>query len=188
VHLLTSSATARASEANNLTALMQSNFPSNAWVVLAGDFNTDTRTEAAMGTFGTFLSDNPIPSDAESGGNSNTSVNRNHPHDYVLPSFALTNYLTVSEFASHSFSQGLVFDSRVYTPLSDVVPVQFGDSSNAQHMAVLKDFQFGYSSTNPPSDAPTITVQPQNQSIIQSSNVTFSVTATGAPSLGYTEG
>ena len=91
-----------------------------------------------MSTFGSFLSDNPIPTDAESGGNSNTSINRNHPHDYVLPSFSFTNLMTASAFPSHSFSNGLVFDSRVYTPLSDVTPAQFGDSSNAQHMAVSK--------------------------------------------------
>src|SRR2546423_11795936 len=40
VHLLTSSSSVRASEATNLKALMQANFSSNSWVVLAGDFNT----------------------------------------------------------------------------------------------------------------------------------------------------
>src|SRR2546430_14380217 len=107
---------------------MQANFPTNAWVVLAGDFNTDTRTESAMTTFGTYLSDKPIPTDAEVGGNSNTSANRNHPHDYVLPSFSFTNLMTNAVFTSHSFSNGLVFDSRVYISLSDVAPVLVGDS------------------------------------------------------------
>jgi len=148
VHFLTSSATARASEAANLKALIQANFPGNAWIVVAGDLNTDTRTESAMLTFGSFLSDNPVPADAEIGGNSFTSINRNHPHDYVLPSFSLTNLMTASVFPSHSFSRGLVFDSRVYAPLSDVAPVQFGDSTNAQHMAVLKDFKISWPLTN----------------------------------------
>jgi endonuclease/exonuclease/phosphatase family metal-dependent hydrolase len=150
VHFLTSSATTRASEAANLKALIQANFPNNAWVIVAGDLNTDTRTESAMITLGSFLSDNPVPTDAEIGGNSFTSINRNHPHDYVLPSFSLTNLMTVSIFPSHSFSKGLVFDSRVYTPLSDVAPVQFGDSTNAQHMAVLKDFKVTWLVTNGP--------------------------------------
>ena len=64
VHLLTSSATARSAEASALQTLMQANFPANAWVVLAGDFNTDSRTEATtMTTFDSFLSDFPVPAD-----------------------------------------------------------------------------------------------------------------------------
>lgn len=185
VHLLTSSATDRASEAANLKALMQANFPSNARVVLAGDFNTDTRTEAAMVTLGSFLSDNPIPTDAEVGGNSNTSVNRNHPHDYVLPSFSFTNLMMASVFASQSFSNGLVFDSRVYTPLSDVAPVQYGDSSNAQHMAVLKDFNISWVAMNGSTSAPAITMQPQSQIVPPGSNAIFSVAATGDAPLSY---
>jgi len=92
---------------------MQSNFPANAWVVLAGDFNTDSRTESAMTTFDSFLSDNPVP--ADNNGNSDTSEHRNNPHDYVLPSFSFTNAETASVFPSHSFPNGLVFDSR-FTP------------------------------------------------------------------------
>src|SRR5205814_407560 len=114
--------------------------PAGAWIIVAGDFNTDSRSEAAVSTFKTFLSDNPIPSDAESGGDPDTNDPRSKPYDYVLPSFAMTNALTNVVFASHSFSNGLVFDSRVYTPLADVSPVLQTDSSNAQHMAVLKDF------------------------------------------------
>ncbi|MEI9961582.1 MAG: hypothetical protein WDM76_10765 [Limisphaerales bacterium] len=44
VHLLTSSAGNRATEAANLKTLMKANFPSNAWIVVAGDFNADPRT------------------------------------------------------------------------------------------------------------------------------------------------
>ncbi len=37
---------------------------------------------------------------------------------------------------------GLVLDSRVYTPLSEIAPAQSGDSgaTNMQHMGVIKDF------------------------------------------------
>jgi endonuclease/exonuclease/phosphatase family metal-dependent hydrolase len=140
VHLLTTSSTLRNSEATNLKSLIQANFPANAWIIVAGDFNTDSRSEAAVATFTTFLSDNPIPTDAETGGNPNTNLNRNKPYDYVLPSFSMTNLLAAAVFPSHSFPKGLVFDSRVYTPLTDVPPVQSNDSANGQHMAVLKDF------------------------------------------------
>jgi endonuclease/exonuclease/phosphatase family metal-dependent hydrolase len=181
VHLLTSSAGVRSSEAANLKTLIQSNFPSNAWIVVAGDFNTDTRTESTtMTTFDSYLSDNPVP--ADNNGNSNTSQNRNHPHDYVLPSFSLTNFETATVFPSHSFPNGLVFDSTVYTPLSDVPPVQFSDSTNAQHMAVMKDFLISTgndSGTNPP----VIVTQPQSQTNAVGATITFSVGVSGSGTL-----
>ena len=45
--------------------------------------------------------------------------------------------------AGHEFPSGLVFDSRVFTPLDKVPPVQLGDSGvqNMQHMAVVRDFR-----------------------------------------------
>jgi endonuclease/exonuclease/phosphatase family metal-dependent hydrolase len=140
VHLLTSSAGARATQANSLTTLIHANFPSNAWIIVAGDFNTDTRSEACMGTFENYVADSPIPVDNL--GNSDTSMNRNHPHDYVLDSYTMTNTFTPVVLPSNTFPSGLVFDSQVYTPLSDVPPVQAGDSgaSGMQHMAVVKDF------------------------------------------------
>ena len=148
VHLLTSSAANRALESNNLKALMQANFPADAWIVVAGDFNADPRTEACVTTFNGYLTDNPIPVDKN--GNFNTSANRNTPHDYVLPSLTFTNFETATVLPSHSFPNGLVFDSRVYTPLTDVPPVLLADSGNAQHMAVMKDFLVPVSTVQSP--------------------------------------
>jgi endonuclease/exonuclease/phosphatase family metal-dependent hydrolase len=185
VHLLTSSAGERAIEAGELKTQIQSTFPTNAWVVLAGDFNTDSRTEAGMTTLKTFLSDNPVPVDNL--GNSNTSQNRNHPHDYVMPSFALTNLETATVLPSHSFPNGLVFDSTVYTPLSDVAPVQFGDSTNdnAQHMAVIKDFTIPGGNLIATTNPPTISAQPQSQTNFAGGSVSFAVTAGGTAPLNY---
>ena len=186
VHLLTSSAANRGAEAANLQALIQANFPTNAWVVVAGDFNTDSRTESpTMSTFASYLSDNPIPDDGY--GNSFTSGGRNHPHDYVLPSFNFTNVETASVLPSHAFPNGLVFDSTVYTPLSDVTPVQATDSTNAQHMAVIKDFLIpGTAITNSPStNPPVISIPPQSQTVSPGSNATLSVTASGAAPLAF---
>ncbi len=140
VHLLTSSSTTRNAEATEIKSRVQSEFPSNAWVIVAGDMNTDSRGEAAISTFTTFLSDSPIPTDAVSGGDADTNEPRSKPYDYVLPSFAMTNTLTSVVFPSHTFPRGLVFDSRVYTPLSDVSPVVSSDSDSCQHMGILKDF------------------------------------------------
>ena len=182
VHLLTSSASNRAAEAANLKALMQTNFPSNAWIVLAGDFNTDSRTETAITTFSGYLSDFPVPVDDL--GNSDTSVNRNHPHDYVLPSLSLANLETATIFPTHTCSNGLVFDSRVYGDLSDFYPVQSADSGLAQHMAVMKDFTISLGGTSS-NIAPSITTQPQSQAVSPGSNVTFTVVASGTTPFSY---
>lgn len=182
VHLLTTSSANRAAESANLKTLMQASLPANAWIVLAGDFNTDSRTETAITTFGGYLSDFPIPVD--NNGNSFSSANRNAPHDYVLPGLAFTNFETATVLPSHSFPNGLVFDSNVYTPLSDVPPVLSGDSSNAQHMAVMKDFQIPVNDTVI-TNSPSITTQPQSQIVSPGSNVTFTVTAAGTAPLSY---
>src|SRR5262249_41362862 len=139
VHLYASGTDAdRNTEAQQIVNHINNDLPPGAWVIVAGDFNTSSRTEAALLTFGSILSDNPVPTDAEAGGDPDTNSTRGHPYDYVLPSFSLTNLLTSVVLPSHTFPNGLVFDSRVYTPLSDVPPVQFSDSGavNMQHMAV----------------------------------------------------
>jgi endonuclease/exonuclease/phosphatase family metal-dependent hydrolase len=183
VHLLTSSAAARSAEATALQTLIQSNFPTNAWVVLAGDFNTDTRTESTtMTTCDSYLSDFPVPVDDL--GNSDTSINRNHPHDYVLPSFTFTNFETATVFPTHNYPNGLVFDSRVYADLSDFSPVQSADSGLAQHMAVMKDFLIN-AGTNVSGSVPSIATPPHDLSVVQGSNATFTVSANGAAPLAY---
>lgn len=181
VHLKASNGyeSTRATEAANLKTLIQTNFPPNAFVIVAGDLNTQTRSsssEPCLATFYTFLSDNPVPTDAESGGDPDTNLNRNKPYDYVLPGFALTNALTNVVFASHSFANGLVFDSRVYTPLSDTAPVQFNDATNCQHMGVVKDFSIPCSVTN------FITV-PQPLLVMQIPGI---LSWSGASNLAYT--
>ena len=187
VHLYSSgSAMDRNTEATIIKTNIQNSFPANAWVIVGGDFNTGNRSEAAVTTFKTFLSDNPIPTDAESGGNPNTNEPRSSPYDYVLPSFSLTNYLTNVVIGTRTFPKGLVFDSAVYTPLSEVAPVIATDSHTnmMQHMAVVKDFRITYYATNS-GIAPVITNQPQSLAAAQGSQATFSVTAGGSPPLSY---
>ncbi|MFC1465717.1 MAG: endonuclease/exonuclease/phosphatase family protein [Candidatus Brachytrichaceae bacterium NZ_4S206] len=175
----------RAIEATNLKALIQSHFPTNAWLIVAGDFNTDSRSESAMTTFKTFLSDDAVPVDQA--GDPDTNAGRNKPYDYVLPSFSLVNFLTPVVIGTNSFPAGLVFDSRVYTPLSDVPPVVSSDSDalNMQHMAVVKNFLLPVWETNPPPSAPVILVQPQSQTHPVGATAQFFVTAEGAAPLAY---
>jgi endonuclease/exonuclease/phosphatase family metal-dependent hydrolase len=188
VHLHKSGgSSSRAIEATNLKALIQgANWPSNAWIIVGGDMNTDARTESAINTFKTFLSDSPIPTDADSGGNEDTNADRDKPYDYVLPSFSLTNFLTSVVVSNSSFPKGLVFDSRVYSPLSEVPPIQFGDSgvSGMQHMAVMKDFLIPTNSA-PANTPPSIVVQPQSQTNSVGATCLFSVTANGTAPLAY---
>ncbi len=136
-----SDASRRAAQAAELRALISTNFPVNAWIIVAGDFNIHAETENAVSTLGSFLSDAPVPTDLH--GNPNTNQGRNRRYDRVLVSFPLTNSVTPVVLPSHTLANGLVFVSTNYAPLSDVPPVQFGDStvSGMQHLAVVKDFR-----------------------------------------------
>jgi hypothetical protein len=138
----------RAAEVAELKALISTNFPANAWVIVAGDMNFYSETEGAMTNFASFLSDTPVPTDLNGG--TNTNLGRSQRYDRLLPSFSLTNSLTPVVLPSNTLSNGLVFVSTNYVPLSDVPPVQYGDSLAAgmQHMAVVKDFKITYTVTN----------------------------------------
>jgi endonuclease/exonuclease/phosphatase family metal-dependent hydrolase len=135
-------------EADSLKSRIAAAFPGGAYVVLAGDFNFDTRSEAAMTVFKTFLVDDPVPVDGR--GDPDTNNGRSKPYDYVLTSANWRTNLIPTQLGASSpvFPSGLVFDSRVYSPLSAVAPVQSADSGNAQHMAVVKDFSVRHSVTN----------------------------------------
>ena len=75
-------------------------------------------------------------------GDDGTNASRAKPFDWVVVSPNLNAYKTVLKIGASTYPNGLVFDSRVYTPLSDVSPVMQTDSSvfGMQHMAVVKDF------------------------------------------------
>jgi endonuclease/exonuclease/phosphatase family metal-dependent hydrolase len=182
VHLHTATASSRGIEAGVIKSNILRFFPANAWVIVAGDFNTDSRSEAALNTFKTFLSDSPIPTDQSN--NANTSAPRSKPYDYALPSFSFTNGLVPLVIGSRTFHNGLVFDSRVYTPLAEVAPVEASDSgaSNMQHMAVLKAFRLTWSVTN---YAPSVVTPPAPQTVIPGATAAFSVVVTGTPALHY---
>ncbi len=187
IHLKASSADSatRASEASNLRTLIQSNFPSNALVIVAGDCNTYSSGEGALVTFRTFLNDSPAP--ADNLGGTNTNAGRSERYDYVFPSFSLNSNRVATVIGSHTFTNGLVFDSRVYSPLSEVAPVVSTDSgvTGMQHMGVVKDFRINYTTTNfvtvPP---PTLVLNSTNIIRWQGlSNVAYSVqVSTNLPS------
>ena len=179
-----SDASRRAAQAAELKDLITTNFPANAWIILAGDMNLYSESEGAITTFKTFLSDSPVPADQN--GDADTNAGRSSRYDRVLPSFSMTNMLAALVMPSRTYSNGLVFDSRVYTPLSDVPPVVSGDSgaANMQHMGVVKSFRITIFETNAPT-LPTITNQPQDLLVAQGDNAMFTVGANGTTPFTY---
>jgi endonuclease/exonuclease/phosphatase family metal-dependent hydrolase len=140
VHLLTSGAGVRNVEAGELVQNIQG-LPAGAFVVLGGDFNTDTRSEACLQTLSQVLTTTgPFPVDQANNGN--TNANRNKPYDWVLVNPALQALETGATVGNNVFGHGLVVDTRVYTPIVDLAPAVVGDSGAAsmQHMGVARDF------------------------------------------------
>jgi endonuclease/exonuclease/phosphatase family metal-dependent hydrolase len=160
VHLLTSSAGNRQAEAAQLVSLINANVDDNDYVTIAGDFNTGSRTEAAISTFSSVMSTSgPYPVDHR--GNGGTNASRAKPYDWVLVSPDLHALATPTVLGTSSFPSGAVIDTRVYSPLSDIAPARSGDSGAAQmqHMGVVRDFELPDGGTNP---TPSITVTSPN--------------------------
>lgn len=141
VHFLTSGSAKRDVEAKLVVDQVRANVPSGAWVALGGDFNTDNRAEPAVGSLSpVFATGAPYPVDGI--GNGNTSANRSKPYDWVLVDRALDTCKVPSVVGTSTFLSGMVVDTRVHAPLSDIAPALATDSeaSEMQHMAVVRDF------------------------------------------------
>jgi endonuclease/exonuclease/phosphatase family metal-dependent hydrolase len=141
VHLLTSSPANRDAEAKAIVGLVQANVPAGDFLVIGGDFNTDTAGEPCMASFSPVVGvAGPYPVDNV--GNGNTNGPRSRPHDWVLVSPALHAVEVPVAIGAAHFTAGLVVDTRVYTPIADLAPALVGDSGapSMQHMAVVRDF------------------------------------------------
>lgn len=141
LHLLTANANERNLEAQSLLTRLNANIPAADFLLVGGDFNTDSRTENCVSTLGQrTVTAGPHPQDQD--GVTGTNASRSKPYDWVLASRCLQKDQVPVEIGAQQFDAGLVFDSRVYTPLTDVSPVLQSDSaaSQMQHMAVVKDF------------------------------------------------
>jgi endonuclease/exonuclease/phosphatase family metal-dependent hydrolase len=141
LHLLTTSVANRAGEATALVSVIQATVPAADYLVVGGDLNTGTRAETCISSLTQVVTTAPpYPDDGH--GNANTSGTRSKPHDWVMPDADLLALRVPTRIGAQAFPNGLVFDSRVYSPLSDVPPVQASDSaaSNMQHMPVVEDF------------------------------------------------
>jgi endonuclease/exonuclease/phosphatase family metal-dependent hydrolase len=141
VHLLTSSSSVRNTEATNLSNFIKANIPAGDYLAIGGDFNSDTRSEPLFTAFSSVVTTTgPYPADRN--GNVNTNASRAKPYDHILVDSDLRPYQTATVIGASSFSAGLVADTRVYSPISEISPALAGDSggTNMQHMAIVKDF------------------------------------------------
>jgi len=91
---------------------------------VGGDLNTEDLSEPCLTVFGTFLDyNNHAPADQN--GDTDTSKNRDNRYDWLMPNSLLdAKHATLSRTGwDHSYPQGLVFDSLIFTPLSAVPPI-----------------------------------------------------------------
>ncbi|HEX5745114.1 MAG TPA: lamin tail domain-containing protein [Archangium sp.] len=181
VHLLTTSSSIRNTEATNLVNFIKANVPTTDYLVIAGDYNTSSRTESCFTTFSQVVSTaSPYPADRN--GNTNTNASRGSPYDHVLVDADLRAWQTATVIGSSSFAAGTVIDTRVYSPISEIAPALSSDSgaTNMQHMAVIKDFLIPDSTTTA-----SITVGSPNggESYAAGSAQSITWTATGVTSV-----
>lgn len=141
IHLLTRSASARNTQAHDLVAEIAQVVPSGDWIVIGGDLNTNSRGESAINTLGALV-ETSAPYPVDRNGNGNTNLSRGKPYDWVLVSDGLDALETAVVIGGNEFANGLVADTRVYSPISDLAPAHSNDSgtSGMQHMAVVRDF------------------------------------------------
>lgn len=146
LHLLTSSSVNRAAEAEALVQYIESDVPDDVYLLVGGDLNTSTdypEDEGCITSLGeVVVVAAPWPTDQA--GKVGTNALRKLHLDWLLADSSLHELAIPVEIGANTFASGLVFDSRVYTPLADVSPVQLNDSgaSNMQHMGVVRDFYF----------------------------------------------
>lgn len=133
-------------EAERIKGYAARHFRADLYTVVGGDLNAQHRLDPALAVLRTFLSpDAHVPRDLR--GNVNTNASRAKPYDWVIPNRLLDlRHAPLFVGATRQFyPDGIVFDSRSFTPLSAVPPVRPGDSgeNGMQHMAVMKAFLLG---------------------------------------------
>jgi endonuclease/exonuclease/phosphatase family metal-dependent hydrolase len=163
----------RNAQAQALVELIQANVPSDDYLMIGGDANTYNYSEACLATLGSVV-DVSAPRPVDQSDNPDTNADRSSPYDWVLAEPELDALETPVQIGSLSFANGLVFDSRVFSPLSLVSPVLSTDSAatNMQHMAIVRAFSV------PAAEMLTVTVSSSNTALVPNSNIVVSGTGT----------
>ena len=171
----------RTRQATNLVGLIRSQWPSNALVAIAGDFNTYSRTESCISTLAAVVSDAIQPADQN--GDKETNSARDNPYDRVLTSTNLNAKHVSTVVGGVTFANGMVFDTRVWsTPPSPALSTDSGESG-MQHMGVMKTFQLEQASLPATSAViyvlagPHGSISPTNSTVNFGQNKTFTITA-----------
>ncbi len=141
VHFLTSNASDRNADARIIMEQLDAGISRFDYVLVGGDFNTNSFSEIAFSTLAPrFKVTAPHPVDQSN--NSGTNAARDKPYDVVLASTCLAQVQVPTRIGAAQFDAGLVVDTRVFTPISDIAPALASDSAatNMQHMGVVKDF------------------------------------------------
>lgn len=122
-----------------LDCIRQAGWPADDYLVIAGDLNTVSRSEPLFQIWASLVSDARQPADQQ--GDKDTNIPRQQCYDYVLPSLALDALHVPVEVGGQTFPDGLVFDSRLWSPPPP--PIRPGDSAeeDLQHLPVMKAFR-----------------------------------------------
>jgi len=158
VHVKASDGSANETRRNNsaiaLRDFINANVPAAAYLAIGGDFNAYSRTEPQFTTLSSVVR-TVAPFPADKNGDQDTNAGRNEPYDAVLPDADLYALQVPVVIGSQTFADGLVADTRVYTPIADISPALSTDSGATamQHMAIVRDFQLP--SATPPTIATT---------------------------------
>jgi endonuclease/exonuclease/phosphatase family metal-dependent hydrolase len=141
VHLKAGSEAARRRvEARALAGAIRAAVPAGDFLVIGGDLNTSSRTEGCMTELAAVVT-TTAPWPGDQAGDGDTNAGRSSPYDWVLFDADLAARAIPVQVGPNVHANGLVFDSRVYTPLTAVAPVLPSDSDapSMQHMAVVRD-------------------------------------------------
>ncbi|AUX46819.1 uncharacterized protein SOCE26_083280 [Sorangium cellulosum] len=141
VHFLTAGSSVRQGEARELVAAVQESIPESDYLVIGGDFNTDRRSESCISILSQVaVTSGPYPADRN--GDTDTNAGRTKPYDWVLADGDLDPHETAVVIGASRFINGLVADTRVYSPIDELSPALTSDSGadQMQHMGVVRDF------------------------------------------------
>lgn len=138
VHWLTSGGRDRAREALALVEQIEREVPGDVHLIIGGDFNTFSGD--AFDTLESVVDTSSRPVDTM--GDPDTNAPRERRLDGVLASRDLHGRETPVLIGESSFPDGLVVDTREYTPIEELAPALMSDSAamGMQHMAVVRDF------------------------------------------------
>lgn len=152
VHLHSSDEAIRIEQIKDIIHYIEANFSNSHYLMIGGDFNTANRTSQPIptllnsanwsGSCWVTTSDG-TPTD-QAGGDDDTNVNRTYNYDWLIPNTLLGAEIMNLDLGEDSgvYTGGIVFDSRVFTPLSAVDPAQYDDTANGDqdHCPVMKSY------------------------------------------------